>query len=54
MLVGDPRKNLTCVAVSYDITFVRDGGGGNCFLKGSIGNGPLGKNVTSSAVVITE
>lgn len=52
MNVADPRLNSTCLGVSYDISFLKAGGLGNCFLKSTLGDGPRGKNVTSSAVVI--
>lgn len=50
--VDDPRLNSTCLGVSYDPAFGLAGAVLNCFLKSSLGDGPYGKNTTSSAVVI--
>ena len=50
--VADPSLNLTCLGVSYAILFPEATGEGNCFLKSSLGDGPLGNNEVSSAIVL--
>lgn len=51
---GVPGRELnsSCLGVSYDVTFPEKDGLGNCFLKWTLGDGAVGKNDTSSAVVV--